>query len=213
MATATALGQVDHLVYAAPDLGRGIAAIEALLGVRAIRGGRHPQWGTCNALLSLGERCYLEIIAPDPELAAAADGRPFGLDAGTGARLAAWAARGSGLEAIRAGALEQGVALGAVQAGSRRAPDGALLEWKLTDLRHVLAEGVVPFFIDWGTTPHPARIAPAGATLAALRIEHPDAARVLAMLKALGCELPVSTGRSPAIIAEIDCPRGRVTLR
>ena len=213
MATAAPLIRVDHLVYAATDLERGIGDTEELLGVRASRGGRHPQWGTCNALFALGERSYLEIIAPDPTLAAPAGGRPFGLDSGASSRLVAWAARGSGLDGIVARAAGRGVALGAVQVGSRRAPGGALLEWRLTDLRHVLAGGVVPFFIDWGTAPHPALRAPTGATLAALRIEHPDVARVLGMLHALECKLPVSSGRSPAIVAEIDCPRGRVTLR
>ena len=213
MATANALARVDHLVYTTEDLERGIAAIEALLGVRAIRGGRHPQWGTCNALLALGERRYLEIIAPDPVLAAPSTGRPFGLDAGAGSRLAAWAANGSGLEGIRAAAAARGVALGNVQTGSRLAPGGALLEWTLTDLRVLVAEGVVPFLIDWGTMPHPALVAPKGATLTALRIEHPDAERVSGMLHAIGCELPVGAARSPAIIAEIDCPRGQVTLR
>ena len=213
MATADALARVDHLVYTTDELERGIAAIEALLGVRAIRGGRHPQWGTCNALLALGERSYLEIIAPDPGLAAPPAGRPFGLDAGAGSRLAAWAANGSGLEGIRVAAAAGGVGLGNVQPGSRLAPGGAMLEWTLTDLRVVVAEGVVPFLIDWGRTPHPALVSPKGARLTALRIEHPDAARVSAMLHAIGCELQVDVARSAAIIAEIDCPRGHVTLR
>jgi Glyoxalase-like domain len=35
------LQQVDHLVYATPDLDAGIARIEVLLGVRATPGGQH----------------------------------------------------------------------------------------------------------------------------------------------------------------------------
>ncbi len=214
MDTGTPLAQVDHLVYAVPELERGIADLEQLLGVRAARGGRHPTWGTCNALLGLGRRAYLEIIAPDPELPAPAAGRPFGLDTGGTPGLVAWAAAGGGLDALCTRAASQGVALGAVQPGSRRAPDGTLLEWRLTDLRHALLDGVVPFFIDWGTTPHPALIAPVGATLTALRIEHPDPGRVRATLGVLlGIDLPVSAGRTAALISEIDCPRGRTTLR
>jgi hypothetical protein len=36
------ISRVDHLVYATPDLNRGIEEIEKLLGVRAMAGGQHP---------------------------------------------------------------------------------------------------------------------------------------------------------------------------
>jgi hypothetical protein len=56
----------DHFVVGINDLETGIDQFEALTGVRAVAGGVHPHIGTCNALLSIGEQSYLEIIAPDP---------------------------------------------------------------------------------------------------------------------------------------------------
>ena len=73
--------------------------------------------------------------------------------------------------------------------------------------------GIVPFFIDWGQSPHPSRSAPQGAVLVALSAEHPDEDRIQRALGALGLELPVTHGPRARLIAIIDCPRGRVELR
>ena len=105
------------------------------------------------------------------------------------------------------------VALGAVTPGSRRRPDGVVLSWRYTDPNTVVANGLIPFFIDWGTSPHPALTAARGASLVQLRAEHPDAVMVQKMIDQLGLELKVSTAVAPAIIATIDSPRGRVELR
>jgi hypothetical protein len=77
----------------------------------------------------------------------------------------------------------------------------------------VVADGVVPFFINWGTTPHPAASASVGGTLIALRAEHPDPERVRRTLEQLEIALPVRPGSSVSLIATIDSPRGRVELR
>ena len=86
--------------------------------------------------------------------------------------------------------------LGAVASGSRRRPDGVVLAWRYTDPTVVVADGLVPFFIDWGSSPHPALTAAKGATLTQLRAEHPDAPRVQKMIDALGLDLRVSPGIS-----------------
>jgi hypothetical protein len=206
-------GRVDHLVYAARDLNRGVEEIEKLLGVRATPGGQHPGRGTRNALIKLGPATYLEIIAPDPEQPDPKEPRSFGIDGLKESRLVAWAAKGADLERLRDEAARKGISLGELTSGSRRRPDGALLSWRYTDPRTVLADGLVPFFIDWGQSPHPAQTAAQGCSLLALRAEHPDAQRVQRLLGDLGIDLPVQSGPRPALIAVINSPRGRVELR
>jgi len=207
------LRQVDHLVFATPDLQLGIDTAERLFGVRATPGGQHPGEGTRNALIALGPSSYFEIIGPDPAQPTPKGGHRFGIDAITAPHLTTWVAKGTSLDRFAADAKAHGIDLGAVIPGSRKRPDGVVLAWTYTDPRVVLADRLVPYFIDWGSSPHPAATAARGVRLVGLRAEHPDAVRVQAMLKQLGVDLVVARGPRPVIIATFESPRGRVELR
>jgi hypothetical protein len=207
------LSQVDHLVYATPSLQVGIDLIEKILGVKATPGGQHPGRGTRNALVALGPSAYLEIIGPDPDQPTPALPRPFGIDGLKAPRLVTWAAKSPRLESLARDAASRGIKLGEVIPGSRQRSDGVLLSWRYTDPRTVVAGGVVPFFIDWGKTPHPSSTATQGASLVGLRAEHPDPASIRRALTDLGLELPVQQGAGATLVATIKGPRGEVELR
>jgi hypothetical protein len=204
---------VDHLVWAGANLEQEIDRLEALTGVRAMRGGRHPGEGTHNALIGLGPAMYLELIAPDPTHPELTRPRWLGLDTLTAPRLVTWAAKCADLERHAAAAQRAGVALGEVRSGERELGDGRVLSWRLTypDMR--FGGGVVPFLIDWGRSPHPAGTAPGGIRLVDLRAEHPDPSMILAALRVLGLELRVYKGVALALIAVLDAPRGVIELR
>jgi hypothetical protein len=207
------IDRVDHLVWTTPALELGVEEIERLSGIRASAGGKHPSWGTHNALLALGDSAYLEILAPDPSVPTPARPRPFGLDRPTASRLATWAAHEEDLPGRIEALARGGIDLGEILSGGRVRPDGVELSWRLTSPRVGLEGGVVPFLIDWGVSPHPSSTAARGLKLAALRAEHPEPERLRTILAAFGIDLPIEPGREAALVAWIDSPRGRFELR
>lgn len=210
---ARTLARVDHIILATPDVDDSADRLTTTLGVRAVAGGRHPAWGTHNALIALGDLVYLEIVGPDLEAPAPEAPRPFGLDSLSAPRLVTWSVRGRALDALAAQARTNGIELGDVLRRTRRRPDGVLLSWEMTDSAAPRADGIVPFFIDWGATPHPATTSPRGGTLVGLRARHPEAAGVQVMLRSLGLALEVEPGDAPELIATLETRRGEIELR
>jgi hypothetical protein len=121
--------ELDHLVYAVPDLVAGVAAFAERTGVTPMAGGSHPG-GTANYLAGLGPTAYLEIIGPDPAAAPGRRPRAAGLESLTEPRLATWAVRADDIEATVRQAREHGHDPGDVRPLSRRTPGGTLLEWR-----------------------------------------------------------------------------------
>jgi hypothetical protein len=203
---------LDHLVYAVPDLDAACDDIAERFGVRPSAGGKHTGRGTHNVLLDLGDSQYLEVIAPDPEQPAPERPRPFGIDSLAVARLVTWAAKAPDIDARVAAAKSAGFDPGQVLAMSRARPDGVSLSWRLTFREEPGADGLAPFLIDWGDTPHPSATAARGCRLVSLRAEHPQPGMATDIIVALGEQLQVREGPHPRIVAEIATPRGRVEL-
>jgi glyoxalase-like protein len=205
--------QLDHLVYAVPDLAAAEAEFAAATGTTPAPGGRHVGRGTRNALVGLGPTSYLEIIGPDPEQPADPGvAVPFGVDALTAPRLLTWAVHPADIAAAARASAAAGADLGPVAPMSRRTPAGDLLAWRLAAPHPAPFDGVTPFLIDWGATAHPAG-APGlpAVALRGLRATHPDPDGATAVLRALGLGLPVRAG-PPGLVALLDTPRGPVVL-
>jgi hypothetical protein len=203
---------LDHLVLAGPDLAETVAWFTDLTGITPAPGGSHVGLGTANHLVGLGEGAYLELIGPDPAQPAPAQPRPFGIDELFAPRIVTWAVRTDDLAGLIATARDGGYDPGEPMAMSRRAPDGALLEWQLTAPRFDYGDGLVPFLIDWGSTPHPTSRALPEATLVDLRARHPDPASVRPALAVLRADLQVDFGETVAITAVVLGVDGPVTL-
>ncbi|GAA0943579.1 VOC family protein [Nonomuraea longicatena] len=205
------MSALDHLVYAVPDLLKGVADLVERTGVAPVPGGAHPG-GTANYLLGLGEGAYLEVIGPDPD-AGGERPRAFGLETLTAPALAAWAVRTGDLDQAVRRARAAGYDPGPAEPLSRRRPDGTLLEWRLTRREDPAAVRPVPFLIDWGTTAHPADSGLPELSLVSFTATHPDPGALRRDLATVGATaLTVARGDTVALRAVLATPRGEVVL-
>jgi glyoxalase-like protein len=206
---------VDHLLLGAAGLENAMAWFERKTGVKAEAGGSHPGIGTRNALISLGGRQYLEIIAPDPRQTAF----NFQIDVRklTEPRLITWAAATTDIDAIAQKARAAGHQIFGPRDGSRARPDGRVLHWKtLGVLNKFGLDGVepIPFFIQWASgSLHPAEDSPKGCELQSFEIGHPEPANVIAALKGLGIQARVTRSTNVTLTAAFKTPKGRVELK
>ena len=210
----------DHLVYAAPVLDDAVDSLAERLGIRPSAGGKHPN-GTHNALLALGNSCYLEVISPDPSQfnQEAESALAFGLDWLKVPRLVTWAVLAPSLEEVASASQAAGYDPGGIQEGGRVRPDGVALRWRTTKRPETRegwpppGDGIVPFLIEWGEdTPHPASTSAQGVRLLELSLIHPRPAEVQPMLSALHIDILVTAGPAPAMRARLETPLGIVTL-
>ncbi len=201
---------LDHIILGCNDLDRGIDLVKENTGVRATLGGVHPGRGTRNALLSLGERRYLEIIAPDsaqgpvvhfPQILGMAEPRLIG-----------WAVHPPDIAATAKLLREHQIAFTGPDDGSRKRPDGGVLNWKtinLADDRH----GLLPFFIEWSAdSVHPSKDAPAHCTLEYFQIMSTDPDELSTTFKHMGLDLPVERSDKARLRALISGPKGDLGL-
>lgn len=205
---------VDHLLLGVSDLDVGMAWVERRMGVTAAMGGSHPGRGTRNALIALGGRHYLEIIAPDPKQSS----YRFQVDVRQLAepRLVTWAAHTSSLAAVAERARQAGLRVSGPSAGSRTTPAGKTLTWKTLGIANRFGRAPVepvPFFIEWATgSAHPSQDSPAGSELVSLALEHPEAGALRDLLEKVGVRVEVGKGARARIAAVVKTPKGVVEL-
>ncbi len=142
---------LDHVLVATPEPARVVTLLRDGFGLAAIRGGRHPDHGTANHIVPLGDG-YVEVIhVDDPERASAS---PLGR----------WVLRGARTGVAIGGCIRPPDLdatchrLGLVARSMNRiTPEGVRLSWRLGGLE-ALDESGLPFFIEWDV---PDRLHPA----------------------------------------------------
>jgi hypothetical protein len=206
---------LDHILLGCSDLDQGIGFVEQHTGVGPMIGGVHPGRGTRDALLSLGEMHYLEIIAPDPaqsSLAAQAPSMLYTLRHIAKPRIVTWAAHTSDIDEVAAKLRKAGVGFEGPNPGSRKRPDGHVLNWQTLNLNDNM-NGMLPFFIQWGSgSIHPSIDAPSGCRLESFGATSPEPDKLAQLFQRLGIEVQVKKGAQPQLHARVRGPGGALTL-
>jgi hypothetical protein len=198
------IGHVDHVIVGVSDLDDGISQLEQLTGVRAVPGGSHPGRGTRNALMSLGDGTYLELLAPDP--AQSADSPELReLRSLTKLTPIGWAASGVSEQQLRGELVARGILLSESEPGSRRKLDGSVLQWVTFGYR-TIDDPLAPFFIFWADpAAHPSRTSPGGCRLGGMAIHHVSAQQFQQAIAPLGLAITVSRAPGRRMLVTLRC--------
>jgi hypothetical protein len=132
----------------------------AAIGLKTEYGGAHATGGTHNALLGFDDGSYIELIAArDPETMRGEDTEQWTSLKPDMARACFWAVDvddiGSSVQQLR----EAGLKIAGPQNGSRKKPDGTVLQWQTAAVNEGSSADILPFFIQ-DKTPRSARIQP-----------------------------------------------------
>jgi len=206
---------LDHVILGCNDLDAGIDFVQERTGVRAAPGGTHPDRGTSNALLSLGERHYLEIMAPTlngkPVQAWAA--RQLEILKGlTSPRLMGWAVHPNDIDSLARKFRESGIEVLGPWPGSRVRSDGRVISWRsfsLAEDRHSL----LPFFIEWSAdSVHPSSDAPSGCHIEHFAAAEPETAELMKAFRRIEVDAPVEHSDKPQLRTRIVGPKGALEV-
>ena len=213
------MNRLDHIVIAAASLEQGVDYLRERLGVDIPRGGFHQTMGTHNHLMQLGDEAYLELIAIDPAAPAPEFPRWFDLDQALlraevkrQPRLITWVMNTPDIQRLAAAA---GFDVGVPTALSR---DKLRWEIALPDDGRLLADGLLPYCIQWHSRPHPSlAMADLGCRLEALQIHHGRPDWIASRLAALGADhlvevIEIPDSETPYLSAKIDTAGRSVSL-
>ena len=211
---------LDHIVIAADNLQQGIDYLRQTLGVEIPQGGKHQSMATHNLVMPLGNDAYLEVIAIDPAGEVPRHPRWFALDTPQmraaireQPRLITWVMNTSDLQSLtRRAGFDIGTA-------TRLNRDDLSWEFALPDDGRLLAGGMLPYCIQWHSSPHPSQgMVDNGCLLQDLTIHHNRPHWLSDRLDAIEAGHLVHIESLPDdqtayLSATIDTPNGRVVLK
>ena len=205
--------RIDHIVYAVLDLEEAINNFENLTGIRPTFGGYHTSRGTKNAVVNLGNACYLELIAVDEENEAVNAPRWMGVDFIEKAQMVRFALKSDNLENDSAILQKYNPQMGEIDGGQRKMSNGKMLTWEMILPLAAPAVEVIPFMTDWRKSEvHPTENMAEECTFIGFKFKHPNPEIIMTVLNELGVDMKVEKGEEIEIKAVINSPKGIVEI-
>ena len=211
--------RLDHIVVAASSLEQGVDYIKKELGVAIPKGGEHPQMGTHNCVMNIGEGLFFEVIAVNPNAKPPKRPRWFSLDdpavqrsIAHQPRLLTWLVNTENFAALQ---MQASYSLGHPTALSR---DHLRWLFGIPDDGALLGAGLLPYVLQWQTETHPAHaMADLGCRFKRLTVHHPYPSWITEALDSIGADDLVTVealpeNRLPYFSVHMDTPLGERVL-
>lgn len=202
---------LDHLLWEELRLSEGERRFAELTGVTPAFGGKHPDKGTHNSLLSLGQKKYLEIVSLDPAHPMAA-GLPKETPPDFTPRLFAFGLRTYDSALVEGLIKAYGLEVARLDDISRQLPDGRLLTWKTVVVGNHDFGNFIPFFTLCGDMIYPSETAPKGCDLLEFSVGHPRHHELSRLYAELKINVPVFESERPQLLAILSTPKGKIAL-
>lgn len=206
--------KIDHIVYSVPDLKEACDHIENTLGIRPQIGGYHKTKGTMNALLNLGNTCYLEILAVDESNSDISGPRWMGVDLIDEPRVTRWSLKSSQLIEDQQHLRQYSELMGQISGGTRQTPAGDTLQWNMILPLASPAIEIIPFMTDWARSSiHPTNRLEQECQLIDIEFRHPLPELIQPVFTNLDIQEEVKKDSEAAISFTVKYAEKSITLR
>jgi hypothetical protein len=200
---------VDHIILAINDLEKGTREFEDKTGIKPIYGGIHPNSYTQNAIVSLDNKVYLEILAPRTDI----DSIPNWLMNIEKLTPIGWAISTTDIQLTRDKLTSLNITTSLPESGSREKPDGTILKWTTFGINND-ESSTTPFFIKWDKDSfHPSQGTTNECKIEEINLLSEDK-NLVELLKALNIDFTnVIASKADKLEVTISSPKGHVTFK
>ena len=200
--------ELDHVILFINDLEKGMQQFEDMTGVKPVYGGVHPNSFTQNALVSLGDNTYLEIMAPRD----GADSIPDWVNDIGELYPIGWAISTKDINSTQNVLSLHNVRFSKASEGSRKTPNGNTLKWSSFGIQNNITRHL-PFFLKWNESSiHPSISSPKGCSLKSLKL-YSNNESLKSFLKEMDIPCEVIESNRDSIILTINSPKGEIVFQ
>lgn len=203
---------IDHIVYAVANLELSIEKFKKATGLEVYAGGEHPDWGTHNAIVRIGEQTYLEFLAKKKTGQPVHNQTWMGLDFLDGDKITRWALASKDVEQDVKYLQKYKQELATIVIGSRAIDEHKMLNWLMTTVLPSPEVEPAPFLIDWKKSEHPTSAIPQNCSIKSFIIEHAESEVLKKLLEKLQCPIEIYPSHTTQLKLVLDTPKGEIVI-